>query len=589
MDFFSVLTLFGGLAMFLYGMEIMGSGLKKLAGGKLESVLAKLTSNRFKGFILGLGVTSVIQSSSAVMVMLVGFVNSGIMQLPQTTSILMGANIGTTVTAWILSTSGISGAGFIMKMLKPSSFTPVLALIGIFMVMFVNNDKKKDIGSILLGFAILMFGMEAMSGATAGLKDSESFKNMLVMFANPFMGILVGTIFTAIIQSSSATVGILQALSLTTFIPMSTALPIILGMNIGAAVPPILSSISGNAQAKRVAASCVYIKIIGVVVFSIIFYLLNSFMNFGFMSENANVYTIAIVHTTFNVISTVILMPFCKLIEKLSEITFKANDNEESKLNVALDERFISMPTFAVEKSREAVCEMAKLAREGVLDSLKLMDNYNAEVVKSVIEKEDIVDKYEDKISTYLVHLATRNLLNKDSKEVTELLHIVGDVERISDHSVNIKRVFNEMDEKGISFSKEANDDITTISSAIKEILTLTIESFIDNDLEKAKKVEPLEQVIDRLKKKIKANHIERLKEGGCTVEMGFILSDLLTNFERISDHCSNIAVCLLEIENGSFDTHEYLSNVKDGGENDFNERYKEFKEKYRLPMEKRS
>lgn len=583
MDFFDILTLVGGLALFLYGMEVMGDSLKKLAGGKLESFLSKLTSNRFKGFLLGFFVTAVIQSSSATTVMLVGFVNSGIMKLGQTISIIMGANIGTTVTSWLLSLSGISGDTFWIKIFKPTSFTPILAAIGIVMNMVCKSDKKRDIGSILLGFAILMFGMDTMSGSMDGLKESEAFGQMLVMFSNPIMGILTGTLLTAIIQSSSASVGILQALSLTGAIPYSTAIPIILGQNIGTTITPILSSISGNTESKQVAFSCLYIKMIGVIVVAVIFYLLHSIIDFAFMSQNVTIMSIAVIHTLFNIFSTIILMPFCSLIEKLALATIKGEKQTENDIFGTLDDRFLTVPSFAVEKSNELVCSMVQITQKSIVDAVSLLDKYDLAKRKEIFKSEDTVDKYEDKISTYLVKLSSRQLSDKDSKEVTELLHVIGDIERMSDHAVNIADVAEEMHEKQIEFSTAAKHDIKVISSAVCDVLELATSAFINNDLETAKLVEPLEQVIDRLKRKIKASHIQRLKDGDCTVEFGFILSDLLTNYERISDHCSNIAVCLLEIAHGRLDTHEYLSHVKTDGENDFKEKYESYKAKYSL------
>ena len=585
MDFFNVLTLLGGLALFLYGMDIMGDSLKKLAGGKLESILARLTSNRFMGFLLGFGVTAIIQSSSATTVMLVGFVNSGIMKLGQTISIIMGANVGTTVTAWLLSTAGISGDTFFIRILKPSSFTPILAVIGFVMTAFSKEDKRKNLGSILLGFAVLMFGMETMSGSMSGLKDSPAFAHLLVMFSNPVMGILVGTVLTAIIQSSSASVGILQALATTGAIPFSTAIPIILGQNIGTTITPILSSISGNRESKRVAFSCLYIKMIGVIIVSVVFYALVPVLGLEkFMVSNSSAFTIAIVHTTFNIISTIILMPFCGLIEKLAVKTIKRGKKGiDDEIFATLDDRFLEMGSFAVEKSRELVCDMSKLSVKSIIAATELVEKFDREKFEKIIEDENVVDKYEDKISTYLVKLAGAKLAADESREVTELLHCIGDIERISDHAVNIAEVAKEIHDKKIEFSDEAKHEIDVISSAVREILGLTETALEGENLAVAKTVEPLEQVIDKLKNKIRFNHIKRLKEGDCTIEMGFILGDLLTNYERVSDHCSNIAVCLLEIANNSFETHEYLSHVKSEGENEFFEQYDIYKKKYSL------
>ncbi len=583
MNFFDILTLIGGLALFLYGMDVMGDSLKKLAGGKLETFLGKLTSNRFKGFLLGFFVTAVIQSSSATTVMLVGFVNSGIMKLGQTISIIMGANVGTTVTSWLLSLSGLSGDTFWIKIFKPTSFTPILAAIGVIMTMVSGTGKKKDIGSILLGFAVLMFGMDAMSGSMDGLKDSPAFAEVLIMFKNPILGILTGTLLTAIIQSSSASVGILQALAITGTIPYSMAIPIILGQNIGTTITPVISAISGNTDSKRVALACVYVKMIGVIIVSAVFYIVNSIIPFAFMETNVTPLNIAVVHTLFNIVSTVILMPFCSAIEKLAMKSVKGRSSNSDDVFATLDDRFLDMPGFAVEKCQELVCKMAQITKTSIEDATAMINNFDPDMVKSIMESESEVDRYEDKLSTYLVKLAARDLIDKDSKMVTELLHVIGDVERMSDHSVNLLEVAQEMNDKGIIFSPDARRDLDVIVSAVCDIIRLTTDSLANEDLEAAKLVEPLEQVIDRLKHKIKASHIQRLKEGHCTVEYGFVLADILTNCERIADHCSNIAVCMLEIAHGSMDTHEYLSHVKYDGENDFGKKYAEYKEKYSL------
>ena len=581
MDIFMILSLIGGLALFLYGMDLMGDSLKKLAGGKLESILARLTSTRWKGFLLGLIVTAVIQSSSATTVILVGFVNSGIMNLGQTISIIMGANIGTTVTAWLLSTAEISGTAMIIKLFKPESFTPILAAIGLIMTMVAKNDKQKNTGTILIGFAVLMFGMDAMSGAVESLRDNETFTNMLTMFSNPVMGILVGTLFTAIIQSSSASVGVLQALAITCVIPYSTAIPVLLGMNIGTTITPIISAISGNTESRRVAFSCLYIKMIGVVVVAGIFYALNSFISFEFMTLQASATAIAFVHTLFNILSTIILIPFCSLIEKLAIKTIKANKIEDTDVFATLDNRFLEIPSFAVEKCKELVCEMANIALDTYKKATGLVTNYEEDVFAEVERLESLVDKYEDKTSSYLVKIAGKQISSKDSKLVTELLHCIGDIERISDHALNIAEAAKEVYDKQLSFSDKAKSDISIINGATTEILELAIRSLIDEDLETAKSVEPLEQVIDRLKRKIKNGHIERLREGICTMEMGFILSDLITNYERISDHCSNVAVCYIEIANDSFETHEYLNNLKSGDVKEFSDMYEAYKAKY--------
>ena len=586
MDIFSILSLIGGLALFLYGMDLMGDGLKKLAGGKLESILAKLTSTRWRGFLLGFIVTAIIQSSSATTVMLVGFVNSGIMKLGQTISIIMGANIGTTVTAWLLSLTGINGTTVFLKLLKPESFTPILAVIGVAMTMFAKTDHKKNIATILIGFAVLMFGMETMSGSVEGLKDNESFTNLLIMFSNPIMGILVGTLFTAIIQSSSASIGILQALSLSCVIPYSTAIPVLLGMNIGTTITPIISSISGNTESRRVAISCLYIKMIGVIVVTAAFYILHYIIGFDeFMNAQSTVFTIAVIHTLFNILSTVILMPFCSAIEKLSIKSIKGSKETSSEDDIfnTLDERFLSIPAFAVEKCRDLVCDMAKLSQKSFIMATELFESFSTEKLEKIMEMEKSVDKYEDKTSTYLVKIASSQISAKDSKAVTELLHCIGDIERISDHAVNIAKVAKEMHDKEVSFSEQAQKDIRIITKATVEVLDLATISLVYEDLSIASKVEPLEQVVDRLKRKIKNNHISRLRQGDCTMELGFILSDLLTNYERVADHCSNIAVCLIEIAHDSFETHEYLSHIKDHTNAAFDEMYEQYKKKYSI------
>ncbi|MBE7021132.1 MAG: Na/Pi cotransporter family protein [Ruminococcaceae bacterium] len=583
MDIFSILSLIGGLALFLYGMDLMGDSLKKLAGGKLESILARLTSNKLVGFLLGLGVTAVIQSSSATTVMLVGFVNSGIMTLGQTISIIMGANVGTTVTAFLLSTADIHGAAIILKLLKPESFTPVLAMVGLLMTMISKKESKKNTGFILIGFAILMFGMSAMSSAVSGLKNNEAFTNILTMFAdNPVMGIIVGTIFTAIIQSSSASVGVLQALAISCAIPFSTAIPVILGQNIGTTITPIISALSGNTESKRVAISCLYVKMIGVVVVAGIFYIINHFVPFSFMDTNVTAFYIAIVHFIFNILSTVILIPFTKLIEKLAIKTIKSG-KDERELDVfdTLDDRFLSVPSFAVEKCKELVCDMAKISFDTFEKATKLLDNFDYDEFENIKKYESLVDKYEDKTSTYLVKIAANNVSAKDSKIVSELLHCIGDIERISDHALNIAETAKEIFDKKISFSEKANQDIKVITAAVSEILSLSLKTLENDDIEAANRVEPLEQVIDRIKRHIKSGHVTRLRQGDCTMELGFILSDLLTNYERVSDHCSNIAVCFIELNNDSFERHEYLNNVKTGGGKEFSDFYETYKQKY--------
>lgn len=581
MDFFDILKLIGGLSLFLYGMDIMGKSLKKIAGGRLESILERLTSNRIKGFLLGLFVTGTIQSSSATIVMLVGFVNSGIMKLEQTISIIMGANIGTTVTAWLLSLQGINGESFFVRLLNPSSFTPILAGVGIVMNMACKSDKKKDIGSILLGFAILMFGMDTMSGAAAGLKNDEGFKHMLIMFSDPLMGIIIGTAVTAVIQSSSASVGILQALSMTVAVKYETAIPIILGMNIGATVTPMISALAGNQESKRVGFACLYIKMLGVIVVAPLFYLLNRIIGFSFMQKNVDVVTIAIIHSLFNILSTIILMPFCRWIEILSQKTIKGSKKDEIDILNTLDDRFLSSPSFAIQKCHMLVSKMAETAVSSITQATSLLSSYDDKVKNKITLDEETVDRYEDKLGTYLVKLSSVASSTEESSKVSELLHVIGDVERLSDHAVNIASTATEIYEKHIKFSEDAKADIDVISAAVQNILELAVGALENEDLEMARKVEPLEQVIDHLKHVIKNNHIKRLQDGNCTVEFGFILSDLLINYERIADHCSNIAVCLLEISKGSFETHRYLEHLKKDGDSMFDDLYQYYKTKY--------
>ena len=557
MDLFSVLTLAGGIALFLFGMNYMGDNLKKLSGSSLETILEKLTSNRIKGFFLGLFVTAVIQSSSAVMVMLVGFVNSGIMKLAQTTSILMGAGIGTTVTAWLLSTSGISGTSFVLKLLKPSSFTPILAVIGIIMAMAAKSEKKKNIGAIFIGFAILMFGMETMSGATKGLQSNDAFTTMLVMFQNPFMGILVGTIFTAVIQSSSASIGILQALSLSGTIPLSTAIPVILGMNIGTTVSPVLSALNGNANAKRVAASGVSIKAIGVAIVAIVFYTAHSFFKFPFMFENANVFSIALVHTGYNVIATLILLPFSHGIEKLSMLIIKEKVSEEDNIFASLDERFLQFPEFAVERSRELIGQMAELSQRTFNAAICLSYDFSEEVAQKIKKQERLVDKYEDKLTAYLVKLISVKNTFKESNEVTMLIHVIGDIERISDYAYGLVKQARVIHEKGIVFSEVAQRELDEIAQSINDMLSLAVESVQKNDREIAKKIGPMKKEIDKMISDTKSNHIERFETGLCASNASFAYLDLLTAIGHISNHCSNLAIYLRQKNDRPIQLHK--------------------------------
>lgn len=582
MDIFAVLSLFGGLAMFLYGMNTMGDGLEKMAGGKLEKMLEKMTSNTFKGFLVGLMVTAVIQSSSATTVMVVGFVNSGIMKLSRAVGVIMGANVGTTVTAWILSLSGISGDSLWMKMLKPDNFSPILAVIGIILIMFCKSSKKKDIGNILLGFAILMFGMSTMSAAVEPLSDIPEFGQILLMFSNPLFGILAGAVLTAVIQSSSASVGILQALSSTGSVTFGSAIPIIMGQNIGTCVTALISCIGAKKNARRAALVHLYFNIIGTTVMLVLFYALNAVIHFPFLDDAINAPNIAVVHTLFNVIATAILLPFNKVLEKLACMTIK--DKEQEDDTPFIDERFLATPTVAAAQCNTMCNKMAVLSAQTISKACALLANYSDKAAEEIVEEETKIDVYEDVLGSYLVKLCSKNLTAQDSAKTSRMLHSIGDFERISDHAVNIVDVAKEMHEKNISFSETAVKEIDVVICALIEILDNTIKAYTSDNIELAKRIEPLEQVIDKLVAELKLRHIKRLRDGKCTIELGFIFSDLLNNIERISDHCSNIAVCMIETEQESYETHEYLHELRHDDDGSFKEEYRSYKNKYSLP-----
>jgi phosphate:Na+ symporter len=585
MDIFGVLTLIGGLALFLYGMNAMGEGLEKLSGGKLEAILEKLTSNKIKAVLLGAAVTAVIQSSSATTVMVVGFVNSGIMKLSQAIGVIMGANIGTTVTSWILSLAGIESNNLFIKFLKPSSFTPVLAAIGIAFLMFSKKEVKKNIGTILIGFAILIFGMETMSGAVEPLSEVPAFTNILTAFSNPILGMIAGAIFTAVIQSSSASVGILQALCLTGAVKYSTALPIIMGQNIGTCITAILSSIGANKNAKRAAAVHLYFNLIGTVIFMVVFYGLNSFMHFSVLGEVAGPAGIAVVHSTFNIAATIVLLPFSNLLEKLAIKTIRDGEEEKEENEFqTLDIRFLETPAYALKLCKDMSDKMAVISKEALLSSIGLLTKYDEETAKKIISTENRIDRYEDAIGSYLVKLSSRHLSNEDSKTLSLLLHCIGDFERISDHALNIMQTAKEMKEKKISFSKEAELELKVFIKAVTDIMDKAVTVFTDSDVETAKSIEPLEEVIDYLHNEIKKRHVNRLMEGKCTIELGFILSDITTNLERVSDHCSNIAVDVIQLSMEEFDIHEYLDVLKHEDNKGFKEDYYSVKKLYQLP-----
>lgn len=581
MDIFSLLTLLGGLALFLFGMNTMGDGLEKLSGGKLERTLEKMTDNTFKGFLLGAGVTAVIQSSSATTVMVVGFVNSGIMKLAQAIGIIMGANVGTTITAWLLSLTGIEGDSLVLNLLKPSGFAPILAFIGIAFLMFAKNGKKKDVGTILVGFAVLMFGMDMMSGAVKPLADVPEFTSILTMFSNPLLGVLAGALLTAVIQSSSASVGILQALSATGSITFATAIPIIMGQNIGTCVTAMLACIGAKKNAKRAAFVHLYFNIIGTVVILAAFYGLNALLDFAFIRDTVTPADIAVVHTGFNLIATALLLPFSKFLGKLACLTVRDKDTEDD--TPFLDERFLGTPALAVEQCDVMAAKMAGLSKNTFLQAITLLGKYDEKLAQQILENEERIDAYEDVLGTYLVKVSSKSLNTRDSNEIARLLHCIGDFERISDHAVNLVDAAKEMHEKKVTFSDEAKKELRVLTDALTEILAITMEAFENKDIALAKKVEPLEQVIDGLRDKLKRRHVKRLQSGACTIELGFILSDLLTNYERVSDHCSNIAVCLIQISMDSFETHEYLHDLKDGSSVEFEDEYEAYKNKYVL------
>lgn len=584
MDIFNVLTLFGGLALFLFGMSVMGDGLEKSAGSKLKTILERLTSSPLKGFLLGVAVTAVIQSSSATTVMVVGFVNSGIMSLRQAIGIIMGANVGTTVTSWILSLSGIQGDSLFIRLLKPSSFSPILAIIGIFLYMFVKSSKKKDIGSILLGFAILMFGMETMSDAVAPLKDVPQFTHILLLFSNPFLGVLAGAALTAIIQSSSASVGILQALSATGSITFGSAIPIILGQNIGTCATAMLSSIGTNKNARRTAIVHLYFNIIGTILFLVLFYACNAIFQFQFVHNSINQLGIAIVHTCFNLLATGVMLPFAGVLERLACATVKDTETDPSNEFSLLDTRLMVTPPVAIEQCRKLAVKMAEKSENAMDRALTLIQNFDQETYDYVKETEAQIDVYEDRIGSYLVELSSHSLSQADSREVSRLLHSIGDFERISDHAVDVADAAKEMVDKELRFSDGAYAELKIICSAVRKVLNLSIQSFTTNNITLAEQVEPLEQVVDHLRSTIKNRHIARLQTGSCTIELGFVFSDLLTSFERASDHCSNIAACMIELQHGSYDTHEYLSRLKSGQDAEFVDRYNEYLKEYALP-----
>ena len=581
MDIFSIINLLGGLALFLYGMSVMSQGLEKLAGGKLEGILRSMTSNKFKSLLLGLGVTAIIQSSSAVTVMLVGLVNSSIMTLEQSVGVIMGTNIGTTVTAWLLSLVGISSNNIFLKLLKPEAFSPIIALIGVLMMMASKSDKRKDAGSVMLGFAVLMYGMNFMSSSMEPLKDMPEFAKVLTAFNNPVFGILAGILVTAVIQSSSASVGILQALSMTSGLTYGMVIPIIMGQNIGTCVTSVISSIGVNKNAKRVAVVHIAFNIIGTIIFMVAFSIGHYLINFGFINKAVTPVDIAIIHSLFNIFTTVIIFPFA---EKLVPISHKfVGGEEDDEMEVFLDKRLLFTPSIAVEEARAKTNEMVEIAFQNFRDAITLSNGYSDELFEKIKSDEKLLDYYEDQLGSFNVSLAKVELSERDSANVSMMLHSITDAERIGDHSLNIAESIYELHDKGLSFSGEARRELDILSAAVSEILTLAGKAILEMDAKTALKVEPLEELIDDIVEHIKANHIARLKNGACTIELGVILNDILADIERVSDHCSNIAAAEIELKRNNLHMHQFVKNFKDKDNVEFTELYDEFSRKYSI------
>ncbi len=585
MDLFNVLSMVGGLALFLFGMTIMGQGLERCAGSRLKTILQRLTSSPLRGLLLGMGVTAVIQSSSATTVMVVGFVNSGLMSLRQAIGIIMGANVGTTITSWLISLNAIDGSSLIMKLLKPTSFSPILALIGVFLYMSSKNTQKKDVGTILLGFAVLMFGMDTMSSAVSGLKNVPAFTNLLLMFSNPVLGVLAGAALTAIIQSSSASVGILQALASTGQVTFGSAIPIILGQNIGTCVTAMLSSVGTNRNARRAAVVHLYFNLIGTFVFLAAFYILHAVFQFAFVATPIDELGIAYVHTAFNVVCTSVMLPFTRMLEKLAYLTIKEEKDTQADQFQLLDVRLMVTPSIAIQRCRTLTMDMAAQARQAMESAMQLPGHFDEETAQAVADSEQVVDTYEDKLGTYLVRLSGERLSAAESHDISKLLHTISDIERISDHSLSIAILARSMEEKQVRFSEAALAELQVISSAVREVLTLTEQCFNTDDPILARQVEPLEQVVDFLSDTLRSRHIQRLQEGACTVDQGLFFTDLLSDYRRVSDHCSNIAAAIIELQHESYDTHKYLGSLKQGDE-EFSRLYQQFMSRFTLPTE---
>ncbi len=588
MDFFDLLTMIGGLALFLYGMHMLSEGLEKLSGGKLERILESMTDSRWKAVLLGAGVTAVIQSSSATTVMVVGFVNSGIMKLSQAIGVIMGANVGTTITSWLLSLTGLEGDSFLLEMIKPTSFSPVLAIIGVVFIIFSKNPKKRDIGGILVGFAILMTGMSTMSDAMKPLSEIPSFTRLFTMFENPFLGLIMGAVLTAVIQSSSASVGILQALCATGTVTYGAAVPIILGQNIGTCVTAMMSGVGAGKNAKRAAAIHLMFNVIGVAAFMLAFYTLNFALQFDFLTESANSAGIALVHTGFNILATIVLLPFAKQLEQLSFVLIKPDSEEnarkeEDEIFARMDERLLATPSFALEQMNSCVFKMADLVVENVNEAMNVIFNYDKQTVKQIEQRERLIDRYDDAVSGYLVKISARNLTEGDTMKLNMLLHGIGDLERIADHAMNIGELARSMNKKEQHFSNKATEELKIFSRAVVDIVSESVRTFKEEDLKKARQIEPFEEAIDRIQKEMKKRHTKRLRKGKCTAEMGFVLSDITNNYERIADHCSNLAISVMQLyENDTF-AHEYVDSLMKDEGSEFDLLYQKYLSEYAI------
>lgn len=595
MDFFSILTMIGGLALFLYGMHVLGEGLSKASGGRMEQVLEKLTSGKWKAVLLGAGVTAVIQSSSATTVMVVGFVNSGIMKLSNAIGVIMGANIGTTITSWLLGLTGIESDNFFIQLLKPTSFSPVLAIIGVGFLLFSKKDKYKNAATIMIGFSVLMFGMETMSAAVKPLADVPEFRNFLLVFSNPVLGMIAGLILTAIIQSSSASVGILQALCATGSLSYATALPIIMGQNIGTCVTALLSSIGTSKNARRAAIVHLYFNLIGTVVFMIVFYSLNALIGFSFMNVSAEPFGIAVIHTIFNVFATCLLLPFSQLLEKLAYLTIQEDASEHIAVRYidedikVLDSRFMNNPALAMEQCRRVIIHMADTVKQSYDQAVGLLEGYNEEVVTGVVQMEKDVDRYEDVLGTYLLKLTGRELSERDSQALTLYLQSIGDFERISDHAVSIAMSYDKMEQKEMHFSSKAQEELRIFTKAIHRIIDTSFRSFQENDISLVYEVEALQAVVDDLSVEVRKRHVKRLRKGKCTIELGFLLSDIVTGYERIAAHCVHLVVNMVQIQEDSLEMHGYNEEIREQDADKLHQLYDRFYAEYALPVKEKN